>query len=238
MFVIGIDLASRRDFTAASVVRSKPGPDGKRAHICIHLDRWRGKYPETVDKVAALANTPSLRRAVLVCDQTGVGSPVVDALRDVLPGRRVIGANFTSGNKVTKGAHRDDRNVPKALLVAKLKVLLGERRFSVSNALPLFRTLQTELQAFQMKRTEAGNDTYGAARERDHDDLVSSLMLACWLGESVPGPVTDAWVRGLVPFHEPASAPARDGKSAAAGEYVRSRYEALAEEFPELLAEG
>ena len=40
-----------------------------------------------------------------------------------------------------------------------------------------------ELQNFKIKFTRAGNDTYEAWRESDHDDLVLAAAMAAWFGE-------------------------------------------------------
>ena len=40
-----------------------------------------------------------------------------------------------------------------------------------------------ELQNFKVKFTRAGNDTYEAWRESDHDDLVLAAAMAAWFGE-------------------------------------------------------
>ena len=44
--------------------------------------------------------------------------------------------------------------------------------------------LVEEMEAFQVKITERGRDTYAAAVGA-HDDLVVALALACWFGELV-----------------------------------------------------
>ncbi len=43
--------------------------------------------------------------------------------------------------------------------------------------------LVEELQNFKLKITTAGNDTYEAWRESDHDDLVLAAAMAAWLCE-------------------------------------------------------
>lgn len=40
-----------------------------------------------------------------------------------------------------------------------------------------------ELEAFRVKVTASANETFGAWRERDHDDLVLATALAAWAGE-------------------------------------------------------
>jgi hypothetical protein len=39
--------------------------------------------------------------------------------------------------------------------------------------------------AFTVRITEAGNESFEAWREKDHDDLVLADHKACWAGESL-----------------------------------------------------
>ena len=47
-------------------------------------------------------------------------------------------------------------------------------------AQPERRQLARELETFQVKLTQAGNETFESWRERDHDDLVLAVALGCW----------------------------------------------------------
>lgn len=187
--VIGVDLASVSDFTAVAALRVSDEPP--RNHFCGHLDRWQAPYPETVAKVAGLARAPALRDAVVVADATGVGTPVVDMLREALPGRTVIGVTITAGSVPTRGATPWDVRVPKKVLVSTAQVLLSSRRLTWPKELPHLRALQDELQNFRVKITAHANETFEAWREKDHDDLVLALALAAWVGEALPPPVPD-----------------------------------------------
>lgn len=192
MLLIPCDLAATKDFTAVGVVRAVPAVP--RSYFVGHLDRWREPYSATVKRVTALATLPQMRAAALVVDSTGVGSPVLEQLRAALPGRVVYGVHFTSGSKPTRGAGPHDLRAPKRDLVSALQVVLQTRRLTYARALPLARTLQDELAAFQETRTESLNLTYEGAGP--HDDLVMCLALAAWVGEHLPAPVGDVsqWV--------------------------------------------
>lgn len=231
MFTFGLDLAAVQDYCGLSVVRSDSGPDGKRKHFCGGLDRWRKSYPDTVEFVAGLARRHAFRNATLVCDQTGVGRPVVDMLRAALPGRRVIGVTITAGSGWSRGEHKDDLRVSKKLLCSTLQVLLSERRMSFAGELPLAPVLESELANFRVKVTPNANETFEAWRERDHDDLVLSLALAAFVADNGPKPLTDARVANAVLNPLPLS-----GRDLAAGEGVRSRLEELAEDLPHVFA--
>jgi hypothetical protein len=65
-----------------------------------------------------------------------------------------------------------------------LQVLLGTRRLKVSPALPLAKVLTQEISTFKVKVNIApGTESFEAWRERDHDDLVLAVALACWFSE-------------------------------------------------------
>lgn len=228
MFVIGLDLASQQDYTALSILETMR-EKGKRTHRCGALQRWRETYPDTVAKVAAVAKRPVFRNAVIVADQTGVGRPVVDMLREALPGRRVIGCTITAGSGWSRGEHKDDVRVSKKLLVSTLQVLFAEGRMAYRSGLELVPVLQGELQNFRVKITAHVNETFEAWRDSQHDDLVLSVGLAAFVAENLPAPLTDARVEGLV-----LNVPALSGRDLAAGEGVRSRMELLAEDHPAL----
>lgn len=230
MFTIGLDLAAVQDYTALSVLRTD-GAGEKRSHFCGGLDRWRKPYPATVEFVAGLAGRYAFRRATLVCDQTGVGRPVVDMIRAALPGRRVIGVTITAGSGWSRGEHRDDLRVSKKLLCSTLQVLLSERRLSFAGESPLAPVLESELANFRVKVTPNANETFEAWRERDHDDLVLSLALAAFVAENMPKPLSDARVANAV-----LNATTLSGRDLAAGEGVRSRLEELAEDLPHIFA--
>jgi hypothetical protein len=118
-------------------------------------------------------------------DQTGVGRPVVDMLTDGLEGRvncRFCPITITAGQEVTR-SETGQLRVPKKELIAGLQVLLQTRRLKIAQALPEATTLVRELEMFRVKLTEAANETFGAWRDGQHDDLVLAVALAAWVGE-------------------------------------------------------
>jgi hypothetical protein len=56
----------------------------------------------------------------------------------------------------------------------------------VANSLPFAAALVEELQDFQVKVTEAANETFGALGDGYHDDLVLAIMLGAWVAENAP----------------------------------------------------
>lgn len=220
MKIIAADIASVSDYTAAAVLAASD--DSPRRYYLSALDRWREKYTVTGERLAGLARRHP--DAALVIDATGVGRPVLDALRDALPARAVYGVTITGGRSVNRGQAAGDVTVPKADLVGALQVLLQTRRLSWPRGLPLLRELQGEFAAFQVKTTPGLRESFEG--KGSHDDLVLALGLGCWLGEHLPAPLAD--VEGLVlgPFPEPRTPEPKTG------------WEAIAADFPDLFTAG
>ena len=62
-------------------------------------------------------------------------------------------------------------HVPKKELITALQVVMQGRRLQIARSLPEAATLVRELQNFQVKITAAANETFGAWRDGQHDDL-------------------------------------------------------------------
>lgn len=219
MKIVAADIGKTSDFSVTAVVLGSPTVP--REYHVSKLDRWRSeKYQVTIQRLVALAaRHPD---AVIAVDAGGVGRPVLDLVRDALPGRKVYGIISTGGRNVNAGQEPGDVCVPKGDLIGCLQVLLQAKRLTYSPSLPLCRELQSEFQRFEMRTTKALNLTYEAAS--GHDDIVAALALACWVGEQAPQPLTDARVTGLVLNALPDPDPVKP----------RTRMEALALDFPHL----
>jgi hypothetical protein len=89
---------------------------------------------------------------------------------------------ITGGNAIVP----DDLgwHVPKKELVGVLQMLLTSRRLLVAKNLPDAAVLSKELENFRAKvKLNSMNESYEAWREGDHDDLVLSVAIACWIAE-------------------------------------------------------
>jgi hypothetical protein len=120
----------------------------------------------------------------LVVDQTGVGRPVVDLLREA--GVDPVAITITSGDTVTRVAEREYR-VPKRDLVGAVQSAMQTRRLQAAASLPDWPVLKGELANFKAKISLTGHDSYGAGddwREGNHDDLVLSVAMGVWWGEN------------------------------------------------------
>jgi hypothetical protein len=181
-------LGQQQDYTALAVAERATHPDPDRPgrtayHFAVrHLHRWPlgTPYPQVVADVKALFARPPLQGSVLAVDQTGVGRAVVDQFRAAGIGASLRPLTITGGENSGGGS------VAKKDLVGAVQVPLQDRRLKVADGLPLAAVLAEELAAFRVKVTLAGNETFEAWRERDHDDLVLAVALALYVG-SIPG---------------------------------------------------
>lgn len=152
--VIGIDFARYSDYTAVAVL------DGHRRETSLQrLERWTGvPWREQIERAARIIR--SFGQARVVCDATGVGDPVVEMLRAVVPEVHIEGFVFGSSSKST--------------LLDQLVMLFEQRALKMLPHVDLLR----ELQHFQAQRSPSGH-TRLAAAQGYHDDLVMALALAC-----------------------------------------------------------
>jgi hypothetical protein len=184
-YFVGLDLAQASDFTALAVLcRSGSNYD------LVQLSRSRGlpyvgtpAWPGLVERLKAYFLTETrLHGCHAAADRTGVGRAVVDALRAAGLPWCLWGVTVTSGQQAARD--RLDWTVPKKDLVGVAQGLLSSGRLRLEASLPLAETLRQELKNFAVKVTLAGNETFAAWREGQHDDLVFAVALGCWLGET------------------------------------------------------
>ncbi len=183
-FHIGLDLGQASDYTALIIIESISDPGGRIYHVR-RLERIRGEpYPRVVEKVKALMTSPALSgKTALVVDQTGVGRPVVDLLREA--GLKPIAVSIHGGATVSQDG--PTWKVPKRDLVGVLQVLLQQQRFKMSDKLKLGPVMRSEMENFKVKIDPVtAHDSYSAWRDNEHDDLVLSAALACWWAETRP----------------------------------------------------
>lgn len=132
--------------------------------------------------------------AVLV-DATGVGTPVVDLLKEknIYP---LTAVYLTGGEKATTS--NGELHLAKALLVSRLQVLLQQRRIHLPDT-PESRALTEELLNYEIRVTENANLQAGVFKTGKHDDLATALGLACWdddqRGELIFAPAPEALQR-------------------------------------------
>src|SRR5262249_41940183 len=108
-----------------------------------------------------------------------------------------------------------------------MQTLVQFRRFHIAPSLPEAVTLGRELQQFRVKVSVlTGNETFEAWRERDHDDLVLAVALACWYGEHHQPFLRPALIEKPPrwnPLGGPAAFEARHGPGGSAGRRLLDR---------------
>jgi hypothetical protein len=220
--VIGVDLGKLSDFSALALLRWRavsrepwpdpyepfkppPPPQAKPEYEVPTLHRWPlgTAYTEVLSGLVKFLRLlpPTLTPPLLVVDKTGVGDAVYEMVREAVIRERLpggsVGVTITGGSAVSchgVGLWR----VAKKALVSVLQVLLGTRRLHVAPDLAEAPTLVRELGTFSVKTTEAGNESFEAWREKDHDDLVLAVALAAWAAETLNwGPPAPPMPRGV-----------------------------------------
>jgi hypothetical protein len=192
-FVLGLDLGQAADYSALSIIEkttARQGDKDVRRYGVRHLHRWHLGTPYTtiVADVADLAKKPPLPGSALVVDATGVGRAITDMIRKARLGLRLVPVVITSGHAVGD-LEGGGYTTPKKDLVACMQSLAQARRFSIAPSLQLAGVLGKELQAFRVKvNVQTGTEIFEAWREREHDDLVLSVALACWYAERAHRP--------------------------------------------------
>jgi hypothetical protein len=183
-YFLGLDLGQKQDFTALAVLRKRRAP-GPSEYACRYLRRWPlgTSYLDIVRDLGDYVSRNDLAGAALVPDHTGVGVAVLDLLRRAELPVSLFPVTITSGQFAVVSA--DGWHVPKKDLVATLQVLFESRRIKVAESLPDAAVLVKELTTFKVRITQSANETFGAWREGQHDDLVLAVALAAWAGERV-----------------------------------------------------
>jgi hypothetical protein len=193
-YTIGLDLGKLQDYSALCVVERTAPPEGEPTYAVRHLRRWPlgTAYTTIAADVSATAYRPALGRPRIAADATGVGQAVMEMVGGALRaeagdgrGAELCPVLITGGQAVTRGPNLT-WHVAKVQLVSVLQALLSSRRLKIATGLPEAEVLIGELQAYKTKVTGAGNETFGAWRERDHDDLVLAVALALWLADNAP----------------------------------------------------
>jgi hypothetical protein len=176
LYFLGIDLGQRQDPTALALVRRVESGLG-----VVGLERvpLGTPYPEVVARLARLTNQLDLlRRTKVVVDATGVGAPVVEAMRRGGLNAEITAVTITGGDKERHTGL--DYHVPKQDLMTQLQVLLEKRELKISRALPEAGALVKELVNMQARPGARGRLRVAAEGMGEHDDLVMALALAVW----------------------------------------------------------
>jgi hypothetical protein len=175
-----------REGAARTGVRRPAGPSTPRPQPVLslrYLYRWMlgTPYPQIVADVGGLLTREPLKgMTALIVDYTGVGRPIGDLFTQAKIAH--IALTITSGKQVITDGN--EVQVPKRDLAMVVQSLLQSDRLRFAATLPLLDLLKTELQSFEVKVTNVGNDSYEAwRRDGAHDDVVLATAMACWYRE-------------------------------------------------------
>lgn len=192
-YAVGLDLGQARDYSALCVAERTVPTKGRPEYAVRHLYRWPlgTSYTKIVADVSDLVTSAPLANPLLAVDQTGVGRAVVEMFQGAKARQHPV--VITGGQASSRGPDLS-WHVAKLQLVSILQSLLSSGRLAVAAELPLAATLKDEMLNFKVKVSLAGNESFEAWRERDHDDLVLAVALACWVGECAPRGRLEIWV--------------------------------------------
>ncbi|WP_322508020.1 hypothetical protein, partial [Anaerolinea sp.] len=189
---IGIDIGQKRDPTAvcvAEVLEQITTPDPLRpweepTTTTLYVVRFLERlplglpYPRVADRLVQIAEGVRYKMPEadirLYVDQTGVGAPVIDLLRErtQLP---LVGVTLAAGERLS--IHGREARLGKAFLVSRLQVLLQNVQIRLPKTAEA-EQLARELLDFEIKVDQDGQDRYGAFKVGSHDDMVIALGLA------------------------------------------------------------
>ncbi len=188
-FFVGVDLGKSQDYTAISVIEEQSPPseyeaDKKQKKYQIrYLDRppLGTSYIEVGNIIARLMNRPPLSdNTPLIVDATGIGSPVVDMLRELE--LTPIAITITGGNEVSRGGRA--YSVPKIHLITNLQILFeSDGRLKIASKLPLSSVFLNELSNYRFKITPQAHLTFDPRADSSHDDLILSVALPLWYAQ-------------------------------------------------------
>jgi hypothetical protein len=149
--IVGCDIAKHTDWTVCIAMDAKTG-------LCLEIERFNQlDWPVQRERIAAFVKRWQAR---LVMDATGVGDPVFDDLRRVLP--------HVEGFKITAQTKRE--------LVQGLMVAVEQRRVMWPTA---WQILTAEMRRYEYEIGLTGQVSY-AAPAGYHDDCVMALALGVW----------------------------------------------------------
>lgn len=138
-------------------------------------------YAGVVARVREVVRNPLVAGQVeVVMDATGVGRPVVELARSEAAGLRCA---VSAVSIVGSGRPRERGgiwSVSKRDLVAAVAIELQAGRLRIARGVRFADELVAELLNFRVTIAAGGHETYAAATESVHDDLVMAIALAVW----------------------------------------------------------
>jgi phage FluMu gp28-like protein len=156
-YYMGVDLAKQHDETVVIILEKN---DETSKMILRHTSAWsKMNYTDQISRINRLSET--FRIATCAIDQTGVGEPIIEQLRDMLTETSVEGVIFTRQTKTE--------------LVDQLRLSLEQKTLELPNNPKLIMQMNSLHYAF----STAGNKLFPTPEaDRTHDDYLWALSLA------------------------------------------------------------
>jgi hypothetical protein len=188
----GVDLGKRFDRSACSVVEQQYTGGGLGHYYVRNLQRFRlGTSYSSVAK--ALKNMDTQLRLYAakqgktpfitwLIEANGVGEGVIEIIERELPNAQLYKVYVTGG--INASVDYNEIKLPKSQMLSRLVALYDAGLIHMSKKSRQINAMIDELQSFNINVSESnGHETYGAKIGK-HDDMVISLALACWYGQS------------------------------------------------------
>lgn len=181
---LGVDVGQSVDPTAAVVVETDErvvepaaGSFKLQDHYLVrHAETLPlgTPYPAVVDRLVAVIARLDGDVQVRV-DATGVGKPVIDALRPRVPGVTVVAVHFVPGTKLVWRPDRLSVLMGKEYMAQRLMALFENGRIHIPE---VAAKLRAELRDYELRVSRDGKVKIGTGKPGGHDDLVTGLGLA------------------------------------------------------------
>ena len=182
-FIISLDPAQLRDWSALAVIDMQYLPDTRRfGYSLVAMARKQGlPYDQIVDWVSRIYHKTEFNQQQppdLVVDSTGVGVAVVDMLHT--KGLRLNAVTITAGESFSQQG--SIFHVGKARLIGTFLGAFDGGKVHVNPNMPIWPQLEKEMLAYRAEISAQGRAKF-EAEEGEHDDMIFALAQAIWFGE-------------------------------------------------------
>lgn len=202
-YIVSLDPAKLHDFSALSaiMVTRETGMEYNNYKL-IALERQRRQpYDVTAAWFKKAFRNPMLREDVTfqpipLIDIGGVGEPTADIIKKL--GIKVRGVRYTGGD----GYKIEGRNVnvSKVLMVSAFLGMADGGRFTMPFKASFEELFKSELRDFRGEMGKMGSIKF-SAEEGSHDDLIMSVIQACWFADTFVKRPRNFQVPNVASFH-------------------------------------
>ena len=184
-FILGLDPAQLRDWSAIAIVNMRYIAERKRfEYDLVAMNRKQGlPYDNIVDWAVKVHRRPEFNKdgpCEFILDSTGVGVAVRDML--AAKGVRMKAVTITSGEAFSRQG--PIYHVGKARLIGTFLGAFDAGKVRVNPNMPIWPALEKELLGFRAEMSAQGRAKF-EAEPGEHDDMLFSLAMAIWYGEEV-----------------------------------------------------